>query len=282
MACASTPTPLAAIEHFLGVIERTDLHAMVKTAERFFAVGERCAYLELFDDACDTHATFYHLDATYEWFEQLGSLDWGSQQLVPSGEISVLPLFHGSYDPSKRPHVMGEITLQGYPIVHSGRPAFLLEDQARIYGKLALLEHYPVIATVEHGVIRALRATHKKAKPAVDMLQRLFDVDSRYRSIWGIGFGINGNHTMYPGNVGMNEVHGGAFGAIHWGLGLTPWTQYHIDIICPGTRVAANTGEILIGPPPRTTAGRLSGPVGYSGMRRNQVDACPCTKSLPS
>jgi hypothetical protein len=45
----------------------------------------------------------------------------------------------------------------------------------------------------------------------------------------------------------MNEVHGGTGGMIHFGLGLTPYTQYHLDIICPNTQVLGSNGECIIG-----------------------------------
>jgi hypothetical protein len=278
MACGSTPTPLDAIEHFLGVIERTDPDAMAGAAEAFFREGESADYLEIVDEEFGTHARFNHLNDSYEWFEQLGHLDWGCQQLVPSGELSVLPLAHGEYSPDKQPDVTGEIALRGYPIVHSGRPSFLLRDQARIHEHLSAMEHSAVVATVESGRIVAVRSADPSADDATAMLRQMFEVDSRFASIWEIGFGINSNHVMYIGNLGMNEVHGANFGSIHWGLGLTPWTQYHMDLVCPGTRVQTNNGVRLIGPPVGERAEvYIASSVGSRPkMRHSAVAACPC------
>lgn len=49
------------------------------------------------------------------------------------------------------------------------------------------------------------------------------------------------------GNHAMNEVYGGRNGAMHWGLGLTPFTQYHLDIITPGTVIHNHRNEVIFG-----------------------------------
>ncbi len=119
MACTSTPTSFEAICHFLEVLRRTDDSAMEEFADLLFTLGEASEYLNIIDETTGSVARFDHLfdhlSDDLEWFEQLGRLDWGQQQMVPSGEISVLPLFHGNYDSLKRPEVNGKISLWGYP-----------------------------------------------------------------------------------------------------------------------------------------------------------------------
>ena len=78
-------------------------------------------------------------------------------------------------------------------------------------------------------------------------LEALFRIDSRYRKVWELGFAINTRHELLPGNTAMNETFGGTAGTLHFGLGLTPYTQYHLDIICPLTRVLSDRDEELIG-----------------------------------
>ncbi|MEM5371152.1 hypothetical protein V4C53_34650 [Paraburkholderia azotifigens] len=141
----------------------------------------------------------------------------------------------------------GTIALKDTPILHNGTPSFLRSDQARLHGSLASMESEPVLATVENGVITAISATRGSGNPALAALQALFDVDSRYRILWEIGFGINTENRILPGNHAMNETYGGSAGAIHFGIGLTPYTQYHLDIICPNTVVKTNGGDYLIG-----------------------------------
>src|SRR5207249_6300741 len=73
------------------------------------------------------------------------------------------------------------------------------------------------------------------------------DVCSSDLIIWEIGFAINTFLDILPGNHAMNEVFGGTRGCLHWGLGLTPFTQYHIDMICPNTLVLNSNSEVLLG-----------------------------------
>lgn len=247
MACNSTPTSLEAVAHFLGVIERTDPHQQLAFAERFFELGQASEVMEFIDDNYGTRATFEHLDDGYEWNQQAGPIDWGDQQIAPAGEISVLPADIWEFDYRLRLRINGEIAFRGLPITHNGEPSFLREDQARIFDKLSLIRDHAIIATVENGAIVALRATHEKVEPAVSMLQAMFDVDSRFRVIWELGFAINTNLDLLWGNYAMNEVYGGTNGCIHFGLGLTPYTQYHVDVISPGTVVVGRGGEILLG-----------------------------------
>jgi hypothetical protein len=247
MACNSTPTSLEAIAHFLGVIERTDPEQQLAFAERFFELGQASEMMEFIDDTYGTRATFNHLDESYEWNQQAGPIDWGEQQIAPAGEISVLPTDIWKFDHKLHLGINGEIAFRGLPITHNGEPSFLREDQARIFEKLRLIQDHAIIATVENGTVVAIRATHEKVEPTVKMLQAMFDVDSRFRVIWELGFAINTNLDLLWGNYAMNEVYGGTNGCIHFGLGLTPYTQYHVDIISPGTVVVGKDGKILLG-----------------------------------
>ncbi len=249
MACNSTPTPLEAIEHFLGVIERTDPQAQIAFAERFFKLGQASERLEIVDERYGTRAIFNHLDDSYEWNLQAGFLEWGEQQISPSGEISVLPADIWDFNPKLRLAINGEIVLQGLPILHSGEPSYLREDQARIFNQLQQIEHHALITSVEQGIVKSLRATHLDAEPAAEMLEAMFAVDSRYRIIWEVGFALNTSLDLLRGNYAMNEVYGGTNGVLHFGLGLTPYTQYHLDLICPRTLVYGEDGKLLLGSP---------------------------------
>lgn len=249
MACNSTPTSLEAIEHFLGILERTDPEHQQAMAERFFALGEASEQLTLVDETYETYATFDHLHDSYEWHQQAGPLAWGEQQIAPAGEISVLPTDIWKFSAELHLAVNGEIAFRGLPILHAGEASFLRTDQTRIWGQLHHIAHHALIARVQDGVITGLRPTHADVAPAARMLEMMFEVDSRYRLIWELGFAINTALDLLWGNHAMNEVYGGINGVLHCGLGLTPYTQYHLDIICPGTRVFGRDGELMLGSP---------------------------------
>lgn len=271
MVSNSTPTSQEAIKHFIGVIEATDSQSQKMFADHFFDILERANSLQIINEQYSTSAHFSHLNETYEWFEQAGPLPWGGQQIVPSGEISVLPMGHGQYSGDRNLAINGEISLKGFTILHSGKASFLLKDQARIYNEIGVLEEYALIATVADGIITKLYATHPSVESAKSMLEKLFAVDSRYSRIWEIGFGINTELKILPGNNAMNEVYGGAYGAIHWGLALHPYTQYHIDFICPDTKILSDTGEILIGSQNKIFSGK-----NQEKVVRHSATACPC------
>lgn len=271
----------AMIGQALEMSERIDIPAMQAMADRFFEVGQSGDRFEIIDDEYGTRATFPHLNEDYEWFEQAGAIDWGEQQFQPCGEISVLPLFHGQYDPNCHFPINGEIAIKGCPILHCGRPSHLASDQRRLHAQLATIADHAMIATVHDGWITDLKATHPSVRPAVDTLSRMIEIDSRYALIWEVGFGINHTSNIIPGNAACNEIHGGKYGSVHWGLGLTPWTQYHMDIVCPGTRFTVG-GTRLVGPPApgeQDSSAPISGAAldaKAGGMDRITASGCAC------
>lgn len=247
MACNSTPTDTAALHHFLRCIEATDPLAQETFSERFFDLAERGDALEYHDAAFGTTAVLALFTRELVWNQQAGLVDWGEQQIVPAGEISVLPIEITDFDAALSLPLDGEIVIRGYPILHSGTPSFTQRDQRRIHDRLWPLRENATKATVENGVITLLEALTPGAADIVDMLEHLFAVDSRYRIVWEIGHALNTTHEILDGNHAMNEVYGGTDGCLHWGLGLTPYTQFHLDIISPGTYVTNEHGDTLLG-----------------------------------
>lgn len=247
MACNSTPTDFAALEHFMRCIEDTDPDAQEEFSERFFQAAENGDHLEYRDARYGTVAVLRHFEQELVWNQQAGLVDWGEQQIVPAGEISVLPIDIVEFDEDLSLPLDGEIVIQGYPILHNGTPSYTRRDQARIHEQLWGLTEDAVKATVVNGAITRLEALGPGAEPVVAMLESMFATDSRYRTVWEIGHAVNTTHEILPGNHAMNEVYGGVDGCLHWGLGLTPFTQYHLDIISPGTTVSNDKGEALLG-----------------------------------
>ncbi|KST65207.1 hypothetical protein BC008_20365 [Mastigocoleus testarum BC008] len=248
MACNSTPTSVESIEHFLECGEKTDPYEQEKISEQFFAKGEAASHLKFVDEKCKTVTIFRHLDDGIQWHEQIGELQWGEQQLFPSGEISVLPVDIFTLNLNVKLDINGKLALKGIPVLHSGTPSFLPDDQERIFQALYAMRNHAVIASVHEGVITNIEASDPSAQSAVDMLQAMFDVDSRYRIIIEIGFGVNRHLKLFPGNSAMNEVYANNInGTVHFGLGLIPHTQYHLDIICPSIKVLSDKDELVFG-----------------------------------
>ncbi len=258
MACNSTPTSLDTIKHFLKVMERTSPADQGVFSDTFFDKLERADHLVYVDERHGTRAELQHLQPDLVWNQQAGPLEWGEQQIVPSGEISVLPTQIVEFHEDLHLPLEGTIAFRGYPILHSGTPSFSRRDQARIHSRLASMNLHAVIATVERGIITDLRPHTPGASAAVEMLNTMFDVDSRYRIVWEMGHALNVSLDILPGNHAMNEVYGGTEGCLHWGLGLTPFTQFHLDIISPDTTVYTDGGEVVLGTPGGSESDRLA------------------------
>ncbi len=263
MACNSTPTSINTISYFLEIMERTDPEDQKQRTDRFFETGEASEYFLFRDTQYGTEATFHHLDDSYLWNEQTGYINWGEQQIAPAGEISVLPLDIQQFNEHLRLDINGQLAFKGQSVLHNGTPSYLRTDQQRIYTALDSIWDHAVIAEIKKGQISSVRESHPSALPARKMLETMFEVDSRYSVIWEIGFAVNCNLEILRGNHAMNEVFGNRNGSMHWGLGLTPYTQYHLDIITPGTTIYNHRNEAIFGEMP-------------AKMRRERELGCGC------
>jgi hypothetical protein len=265
MACRSGHTNLLGIQHFISSVSEQDIADQEGLAEKFFSKGEISDYLEIVNPTFGTSCRFDHLNEDYEWHEQYGLVQWGEQQVFPSGEIAcfLVPLYIENLSEETNFELNGEIVTQGPVIVQSGSPSFQIVDQLRIHEALQTEFNSGVKLTVENGVIIAHEPVNSEGKAASDMLNALFLTDSRYRRIYEVGFSINESVDLWPGNTAMNEVWGGKGGRIHIGLGMLPHTQYHIDMFCSKSNVETDTGEVILGYKDGT-------------MRRKKSAACPC------
>lgn len=247
MASNSTPTTPEIIEHFLKVIERTSAQEQTEFSDRFFELAESTDHLVYVDERHGTRAVLDHLADGLIWNQQAGHLEWGEQQIVPSGEISVLPAQIVEFDEDLYLPLEGDIAFRGYPILHSGTPSFSRRDQARLAALFDDLREHAVIFSVSRGKITALRPFEPEGKRVAETFEALFTIDSRYALVWEIGHALNTSLDILPGNHAMNEVYGGTDGCLHWGLGLTPYTQYHLDVISPDTTVYTDSGAVVLG-----------------------------------
>jgi hypothetical protein len=247
MACNSTPTSLETIAHFLRVLEATSASEQDAFSDRFFGLLEEAEHLEYVNAEYGTRAVLDHLAEGLVWNQQAGALGWGDQQIVPPGEISVLPIEIFTFDSTLHLPLDGSITIGGHAILHSGTASFLRADQARIHAALAPMSEHAIIAQVEGGIMTSIRPADPGGAAVAHMLETMFELDSRYRYVWEIGHALNTSLDLLAGNHAMNETYGGTAGCLHWGIGLTPFTQYHLDVVAPGTTVYTSTGKVLLG-----------------------------------
>ncbi len=267
--CGSTPSSIASIAASIRAAEETDPAAQDARAETFFGSLDDAEQLEIVDARHGTRAVFAHLDRTYAWNAQLGFVGWGEQQIVPSGEISVLPADIMTFEPTGRLALNGSITFVGEPIVHDGPRRNAGVRQAEVYRGLAGLRAAPLIADVADGEIRALRPVSPDGSAAADTLAALFAEDERYRVLWELGVGLNERLVPVPENTATNEVYGAVGGRVHIGLGLTTATLFALTFPCNGSVLRTSAGTILAGEEPAPEPSRLR-------VTRNVRAGCGC------
>ncbi|MBV9447809.1 MAG: hypothetical protein JO345_18140 [Streptosporangiaceae bacterium] len=266
MPCGSTPVTAGQVAHGVVALRSADPEAQQARAEAFFAAIENASALTLTDrprrTACGFDATGDHLS----WHQQAGPLAPGEQQIGPAGELAVFPGEITSFTPDRTLPLDGELCLRGWPIVHGGYRDDLADEQAALYQALLPLHAEPVRLTIEDGRITGCAPLTPGARQPAAALTALFQDDPRLRVIWELGFGINPDVTLQPGNCGLNEVYGGRHGVVHLGLGLTPWTRFALTFLCPDTTLVADDARAILGPPP--LAGRVN---------RRKSASCGCT-----
>jgi len=113
------------------------------------------------------------------------------------------------------------------------------ELQEQVYRNLVDIERCAVIVRVAGGVIEDIRCTSNESRFAVQ-LNGLIESDDNYRKIHEIGFGLNPNDGFFlDENFLPNEMQLG----VHFGLGLTPYTKFHLDIACSAVSAISDMGN---------------------------------------
>jgi len=267
MPCASTPVSVEQIRYFLHVAELTDPMAQARWAEEFFQSLSEASNVRIVDERLGAECQFDPFGGEYVWNQQAGPLLPGEQQIVPAGELSVLPMEIDEFDSSRALSINGTLALRGWPIVHAGYEPGLGGTQQHLYEKLSALQRNPVLMHVHDGVITECEDPVGTSEGAhlVAAFDDLFSGDSRYRTIWELGFGINTDMVVIPDNCGLNEPYGASGGVVHFGMGLTPYTKFALTFICPGTSMVDDGGKVLLGRTSHSGNARRIQPVRRAG-----------------
>src|SRR5450756_501760 len=254
--CGSTPVSLDDLRAIFPVLEQTDAREQESRADAFFSAVEECATMTIKDRQRATSCTLWPDRVEGEWHQQAGVLAAGEQQIVPSGELSVLAGSISVFDQAMRLPLSGEVTLRGPVIVHAGYDAKLAGEQADLHRRLSGVSQSPVILGIDDGSIVSCVPAEKSSHSSetAGEIERLLEREDGYRIVWEVGFGINSELSLLPGNCGLNEVFGGRYGVFHLGLGLTPATRFALTFLCPDSTVTTDSGIRLAGPPARRVA----------------------------
>lgn len=263
LACStSTDTRL---EYIPAVLETCYQHTpsqLQRKADILFETVDGSYSLEFINEEFQTKATL-EINKKCLWNEICGLIQQGGDTISPVGEIAIT---HFDFDNLKTPalDMNGEIVLHGKPIVHSffrGIEYFKKRDE--IFKNLSLLEQVPIIATLKNGKIMQLKEAIHKKSGLIEYFESLFNIDKRFRTIIELGIGVNDAVKLLPFNTTYNESFSNGDYCLHYGIGKRETTQYHIDVICPGTKLIPDNGKKLSLNPP-------------SIIQRRTKSSCPC------
>jgi hypothetical protein len=197
-------------------------------------------------------------------FNQSGPIEWGRQSVLPNGEVSLLTDGHGQYSSESKFNLDGDLPLLAYPVLHrgacpcaisrAGAPCSRAAEDARacstmptrfvsserhehVFWSLARIGRSRAVVRVRAGTIVELTSPNR-CDPSIRMLSKLMEEDENYRKVHEIGFGLN-DGFLFQGNFLPNEMRAG----VHFGLGLTPFTEFHLDFVCSSLSLVVETNE---------------------------------------
>lgn len=233
------------IRKFFAVMESTDIHSQIKSAEQFYKYINNKPEIYFQDMNYHTTAKF-EVNDHCQFNELYGYVrDQQIEKTVPSGEIAITSDQPFNIVP-KPLSLNGELCLHSYPLVLTSgvEPFFRQQDQQRLYQHLTSLVNNPIIATFKNGIVTNLvPANHHADHAGLRALSALIEIDERYATLTEIGIGLNTQCQLELSNCGLMEVFGNKNYCVHYGFG-NHRTGYHIDLINPHTKMVIN-GEII-------------------------------------
>ncbi len=268
LACStSTGTGLEDIPTVLETCYNHTPEQLQHKANILFDKIEGAYSLDFINEEFKTKATL-EINEKCLWHEICGMIKQGGDTIAPIGEVAIT---HCDFDNLITPalDISGEIVLHGIPIVNSffqGDQYFFKRDE--IFQRLSSLEKSPVIANVKNGKIIEMKAVNPKKTDLINYFETLFDMDKQFRTIIELGIGINDAIEILPFNAAYNESFSNGNYCIHYGIGKRETTKYHIDVICPGTKLKPDNGNAFsLNLPPK--------------IQRKTKGSCPCTDESP-
>ena len=195
------------------------------------------------------------------YFNQTGNIDWGQQTVLPNGEFSILTDYHGEYSYNSKFVLNGELLINGFPILHKGscpctsfqKPINCHNEECEVvtrskitdlaqnfvFKRLSDIYHNKYIFHLKNGIVSEITPINEKDE-FFYQIQELMNVDFQYQKIHEIGFGLLDRNYFFPENFLPNELLKG----VHFGLGLTPYTDYHIDLACSALDISIKKNGI--------------------------------------
>jgi len=114
-----------------------------------------------------------------------------SLHVVPDTGVALLPA-SGAGNPLP---LSGHVAVKGWPLVRARGSAFGGLYQRKLHEQLLEIVRYPVVMTIDQGVVGALKAVDNGSDHATEALRELFTDDIRYSEVSALRFGVGPEST---------------------------------------------------------------------------------------
>jgi hypothetical protein len=227
------------LRHLLTAMEHTRPHAAARHGGRLLSALREPGGLTLHEPLTRSVATLEHQ----------GTLRTDLDTAPPPHGVHMAPggrLVAGSCTTGTP--LTGTVAVKGRPVVTGGDR----HGRQDLYERLLPLLLYPMVLTIEHGTVTALRAVGAGSDGAATALEGLFMRNPAHRSACAV-FALNTALAPLPYNTEANTASAGRSTAtfqIRLGDDGTP---YRVTLPCAATAIHASDGAWLAGAMPRST-----------------------------
>lgn len=143
-------------------------------------------------------------------------------------------------EPGRALPLTGRLTVRGRPIVRSANAAGRRAQQQDLYESLLALVGSSAVLEIVAGVVTTARPAIADDPRAADVLSALFATDLAYRTVTGLGVGLDLDAQALPGNHEANTAVGGTGGQLFAALGDLAGDAFEIILGSPATLIAAD------------------------------------------
>lgn len=210
----------------LRSLEESDPAAIRRTAEALTGALAEAAGLALTDPLTRSLATVTGTGLGGEG-PATGTFRPGVAQAAPAGRQQLTGAV-----------VDGRVAVKGRPVVYGRRPVPGLWQEW--YEKLSALSHYPLVLTVQDGVVTGMKAAESGSALAAAALSALFTADPGHARVTGLEFGLNPTVPRLPFSTESNiAAAGGGTASVHLVLGSSEVTEYQLVLGCATSTLTA-------------------------------------------
>lgn len=235
---------LERIGRVIGLVARSDPERGSAAAGDLRARLDAAGAL-LFTDEL-THAEARLETAALRMREDAGPFRAGVVQDAPSGRVIV------TADAASLP-LSGQLAVRGWPVVRARGAHFGGLAQQRLYERLLPVSRYPMVLTVDGGLVADIKAVDGATEAAAAALREFFD-EQAVQHISALGFGVNSAVDTVRANSEANLVRASMSGPSAQ-LVLGPEADTGLQVILPlDTSLVTDAAGVRVTAPAFTPA----------------------------